>query len=128
MRIRLAAFAALGAATTLGCAPMAAPPALTHGLSADMLSAMRADAARRTGAAADAVRVLSVQPVTWPDASIGCPQPGMAYAQVLVPGWLVRLEAGGRPFGYHAARAGRWVMCPAEQAQPPAATQADPRV
>jgi hypothetical protein len=121
-------FAAFAAAATLGCAPMAATPAPTHGLGADMLAAMRADAARRTGAADDAVRVASVQPVTWPDASIGCPQPGMAYAQMLVPGWLVRLEAGGRQLGYHAARGGRWVMCPPEQAQPPLATQDDPRV
>ncbi len=120
--------AALAAAATLGCAPMAAPPAFTHGLPAEMLLAMRADAARRSGTDDDAVRVESVQPVTWPDASIGCPQPGMAYAQVLVPGWQVRLEVAGQRLGYHAARGGRWLMCPPEQAQPPLAAQVDPRV
>lgn len=123
--MRIAA-AALAAAALLGCAPMHAEPTppLTpiHGLSVELLAAMRTDAARRAGVAEAAVRVAAVQPVTWPDASIGCPQPGMAYAQVLVPGWRVQIEAGGRPLDYHVGRGGRWLMCPAGQAQPPLST------
>ena len=114
--------AALAASLTLGCTSMAAEPVPTHGLGAEMLGAMRSDAARRAGSAESAVQVASVQPVTWPDASIGCPQPGMVYAQMLVPGWRVVLEAGGRRYDYHAARGGRWLVCPAGQAQPPLAT------
>lgn len=114
--------AALAACLTLGCTPMAAEPVPTHGLGADMLLALRTDAARRAGAAESAVKIASVQPVTWPDASIGCPQPGMAYAQLLVPGWRVVLEAGGRRWDYHAARGGLWLHCPPGQAQPPLAT------
>lgn len=114
--------AMLGAALMLGCAPMASESVALHGLSAETLAAMRADAARRTGQAATAVRVVSVQPVTWPDASMGCPQPGMAYAQLLLPGWLVQMEGGGQRLGYHAERGGRWLMCPAPRAQPPLAT------
>lgn len=107
---------------------MAAPLPPTHGLPAEMLTAMQADAARRAGASEAAVRVASVQPVTWPDASIGCPQPGMAYAQLLVPGWRVMLDAGSQRLDYHAARGGRWLHCPPQQAQPPLTTQPDPRV
>lgn len=114
--------AALAACLTLGCTTMAAEPVPTHGLSAEILGAMRADAARRAGGAESAVKVTSVQPVTWPDASIGCPQPGLLYAQVLVPGWRVVLDAGGRRFDYHAARGGRWLHCPPGQAQAPLAT------
>ena len=120
--------ALLAASITQGCTPMSTEPSAPHGIGAELLSAMRSDAARRAGTADSAVRVESVQPVTWPDASIGCPQPGMAYAQVLVPGWRLTLDAAGRRFDYHAARGGRWLHCPPGQAQPPLTTQPDPRV
>lgn len=120
-RAGLISLAALAAAA-LGCAPMAAEPVPTHGLAAATLAAIRADAAARAGVAAAAVRLESVQPVTWPDASLGCPQPGMAAVQMLLPGWLLRVEAGGRRYGYHAEGGGRWLMCPAQRAQPPLST------
>lgn len=54
------------------------------------------------------VTVISVRPVEWPDSSIGCPQPGQAYLQVITPGHKISLrargqvhvmhEAGGKPF------------------------------
>ncbi|MEO0615075.1 MAG: hypothetical protein AAFY69_02970 [Pseudomonadota bacterium] len=54
------------------------------------------------------VTVVSVRPVDWPDSSIGCPQPGQAYAQVITPGHKIAVrargeihvlhEAGGKPF------------------------------
>lgn len=107
---------------TLGCTSMPALALLPHGLPAEMLAALRADAARQGGIAEAEVRLASVQPVTWPDASIGCPQPGMLYAQMLVPGWRVTLQAGERRYDYHAARSGRWLHCPPGRAQPPLAT------
>jgi len=116
--------AALAAATLLGCAPMHAEPAPppAHGLAPDLLAAMRADAARRGHVADAEARVVSVQPVTWPDGAIGCPQPGMVYTQMLVPGWLVQIEAGTQRLAYHVGRGGRWLMCPQGQAQPPLTT------
>jgi hypothetical protein len=60
------------------------------------------DLARRTGIAIDQITVLEVQPVTWPDGGLGCPQPGMAYIQVTVDGLLIRLHAGGRDYEYHS--------------------------
>jgi hypothetical protein len=35
--------------------------------------------------------VMSV-PRDWPDSSIGCPQPGMAYAQIIIPGYIVTVD------------------------------------
>ena len=35
------------------------------------------------------LEVVSATAMTWPDASLGCPQPGKMYAQVLTPGYLV---------------------------------------
>jgi hypothetical protein len=28
----------------------------------------------------------------WPDSSIGCPQPGMAYSQIITPGYIVTVD------------------------------------
>ena len=41
------------------------------------------------------LEVVSATAMTWPDASLGCPQPGMLYAQVLTPGYLVVIRDGG---------------------------------
>ncbi len=60
------------------------------------------DLARRTGIPVDQITVVEVQPVTWPDGSLGCPQPGMAYTQVMVDGLLIRLRVGGRDYAYHS--------------------------
>lgn len=60
-----------------------------------------ADAARRAGVAASGVRVVRVEPREWPDRSLGCPKPGMGYAQAITPGYLIVLEAAGRSFEYH---------------------------
>ncbi|HUX76527.1 MAG TPA: hypothetical protein VMY40_07820 [Anaerolineae bacterium] len=47
------------------------------------------------------VTVLSSERVEWPDASLGCPQPGMVYAQVVTPGYLFLLEAAGDQYEVH---------------------------
>ena len=40
------------------------------------------------------VDVLSAVLVTWPDASLGCPQPDMQYAQVVTDGSIIELGVG----------------------------------
>jgi len=62
----------------------------------------RDDLARKLGIPLDQIIVSSAQAVTWPDSSLGCPEPGMAYAQVLTSGYLILLEAGGKIYEYHA--------------------------
>ena len=79
-----------------------------------------ADAARRTGLAPEALEVLGAEAVTWPDGSLGCPQPGMMYTQALVPGYRIRIQAGDQVLDYHAGRSGQPSLCPAEFARDPA--------
>ena len=43
--------------------------------------------ARVAGVPVAQVTVMSATPVTFPDAGLGCPEPGMAYAQVQVDGY-----------------------------------------
>ena len=43
------------------------------------------------------MRLIRDEAVTWSDGSLGCPQPGEYYTQVLVPGyWIVFDVAGHR--------------------------------
>lgn len=78
------------------------------------------DAARRTQLDAAQLRVALAEAVTWPDGSLGCPQPGREYAQVLVAGFRIRILAGANTLEYHASVRGQPFLCPAERIQGPA--------
>jgi hypothetical protein len=80
------------------------------------VDAASADAARRL---AMKPRVVSVERVTWRDGSLGCPQPGMAYTQALIPGWRIELAVGSTSVIYHASEQGRVVHCPPGRAKAP---------
>jgi hypothetical protein len=60
-----------------------------------------ADLARELGLSPGDVTVIAAREVTWPDGSLGCPEPGMMYTQALVDGTLVVLEANGQRYEYH---------------------------
>ena len=83
------------------------------------VSAARADAARRTGVAAESLALISAEVVTWSDGSLGCPQPGMMYTQALVPGSRVRLRGPHGEMAYHTSTRGALVLCPGGQAVDP---------
>lgn len=76
-----------------------------------------ADLAERLDVAAEQIEVVDVEFVTWPDGSLGCPQPGMAYTQVPQDGLLIRLEAGGETYAYHSGGGRDPFLC--EQAAAP---------
>lgn len=69
------------------------------------------DLARRLEIPITEISVLSVEAVDWPDTSLGCPQPGMAYAQVITPGFLIVLEASGQTYDYHTDEDSSVVLC-----------------
>lgn len=60
------------------------------------------DLATRLGQTDDEIELVSQEEVTWPDSSLGCPKPGMMYAQVLTPGLRIVLSAGGKQYEYHS--------------------------
>lgn len=64
-----------------------------------------AAAAAYTGVPASGIRVVDVSERVWSDRSLGCPEPGMGYAQALTPGFLISLEAGGASLHYHTDHA-----------------------
>lgn len=70
-----------------------------------------ADLSKQTGLPADQITVASVQPMEWSDASLGCPQEGMMYAQVITPGYLVVLSAQGQTYEYHTDQGTNVILC-----------------
>ena len=65
-----------------------------------VLDPVVADAANRAGVTPDQVVVVSAQSVTFGDGSLGCPQPGMAYTQMVVDGYKIVAEANGMTYDY----------------------------
>ena len=72
-----------------------------------------ADMAERLGISEDEIEVVLLESVQWRDSSLGCPEPGMVYAQVITPGYRFVLGGGGEQFEYHSAKGSeRAIFCP----------------
>jgi hypothetical protein len=76
-----------------------------------LVSQVRADLAERLSLPLTAVQLRSAEAVIWPDASLGCPQPGQMYAQIETPGYRITLVANGTDHEYHASHGGQFVLC-----------------
>ena len=76
-----------------------------------MVSAAKADLAQRLGVLEEEILVRSIEEVEWRDGSLGCPQPGMSFIQVITPGFLVVLEVDGIEYEYHTDTQGSLVLC-----------------
>ncbi|MEU4192017.1 hypothetical protein AB0E69_08975 [Kribbella sp. NPDC026611] len=81
------------------------------------LDQARADLAKRLGIDSSQIKVVSSDEVTWPDGSLGCPEPGMMYTQALVPGHRTVLEAAGKRYSYHSGGRRAPFLC--EHPKPP---------
>ncbi|MBM3958738.1 MAG: hypothetical protein FJ314_03045 [SAR202 cluster bacterium] len=51
----------------------------------------------------------SVRSIDWPDKALGCPEPGRAYASVIVRGWMIVLRHGQKLYEYHTDEDGEHV-------------------
>ncbi len=78
---------------------------------ADILDKVLTDAAARTGAARSAIQVLSAVAQTWNDGSLGCPEPGMGYIQVVTEGYQIMVSAGGQTLDYRTSAQGAVKVC-----------------
>lgn len=69
------------------------------------------DLVARTDAKRSQVEVLRAEAVTWRNSSLGCPEPGMMYSQVLTEGYWIVLGHAGREHDYRARRGGSFLLC-----------------
>ena len=74
-----------------------------------LLEKVREDLEKRVG---DKKLFLSrAEAVTWPSGALGCPEPGMAYTQALVPGYHVVFEVDGKSWDYRMNQGGWFKLC-----------------
>lgn len=59
------------------------------------------DLSFRLGVELNSIVVISIQSVDWPDSGLGCPFPGVNYAQVITPGFMILLATEGQVYFYH---------------------------
>lgn len=90
--------------------PATTPP-VTGEVPADLLDRIIADVMQRSGAAREEVRIVRDEAVTWSDGSLGCPQPGMSYLQVLIDGYWVIAQVGDTPYDYRVDGSGQFRLC-----------------
>lgn len=87
-------------------APGAANPAVR------LVQMARQSLAAQTGRDIAEMELVSVEEVDWPDSSLGCPQGGRMYLQVITPGYRITLALEGVAYRFHTDRAARVVRCP----------------
>ena len=75
------------------------------------------DLAQRLSISVTQINLVELTEVEWSDSSLGCPQPGMDYLQVITPGYLIRLEVNAQIYEYHSNRDTYFVYC--ENQSPP---------
>lgn len=83
------------------------------------------DLSRRLNVLSRDIRVVSAEAVSWPDGAMGCPLPGFAYTQAVVPGFHVVLAFAEREYHYHGGSIGRPLLCPEDRRQAPLPGTAD---
>lgn len=96
--------------------PSPTPPQ-SAGLESLIQQAVR-DLAARLSIPEDQIQLVSAEAVVWPDASLGCPQPEMAYIQIPFDGSLIILRAGERTYEYHAGGKRGLFLCEGVKTKP----------
>ncbi|NIM95906.1 MAG: hypothetical protein GTO18_19580 [Anaerolineales bacterium] len=69
-----------------------------------------ADLAARLNVSEEKIDVVKVESVEWPDTSLGCPQPGIMYADVIIPGHNVVMIVNQDIYEYHEG-SGQEIIC-----------------
>lgn len=77
----------------------------------DIIRLAISDLAARLSIDPELVHIISAESTLWPDSSLGCPQPGEAYAQVLTEGVLIQLEADDQIYEYHTDTGAQLILC-----------------
>lgn len=77
----------------------------------ELAALAKADLAKRLGIKTEEISTKSIGMKNWSDASLGCPEKGKLYAQVITSGYLIILEVEGKTYNYHTSL--YWVVfCP----------------
>ena len=101
--LALAALALAVALGLTGCDPSSEAAAGTYGEAQPLVDQAIADLAERLAVGPDEIAVQSVEATEFPDASLGVPEQGKVYAQVITPGYVIRLVVDDAVYEYHGS-------------------------
>ena len=106
----------------IGAVPApAGVPVASAALPREVRRAVVADAAQTLqGSRAHQVVLVRAEQVTWSDGSLGCPEPGRQYAQMLVPGFRVVAKTASGERVYHTDSRAVAVSCTPATVEPDA--------
>jgi hypothetical protein len=90
----------------------------TGGAPGSLVERARQDLARRLGVSTSQVTLAEASPMTWTSLALGCPAPGLAYAAVQTPGFLLVLDVFGQRYTYHTDARETFALCLQGQAAP----------
>ncbi|MCA1644491.1 MAG: hypothetical protein LC797_03155 [Chloroflexi bacterium] len=76
-----------------------------------LVEAALRDAAAHLGISAADLHVDQVDARQWGDSSLGCPQPGLMYSQIVTPGFVIIISGAGKQLEYHSDTRGPVVLC-----------------
>jgi hypothetical protein len=109
-----------GGGSATSAVPTPSGPAVNGSLGPAVLDPILADASARTGAPKESIEIVTAEARTWPDGSLGCPQRGMAYTQVVTEGYQVIVRVAGQTLDYRGSGRGGFRLCePAKPAVSP---------
>lgn len=96
--------------------PVPAPPEATEteeaaAVGEEVQRLVREDLSQRLDVSVTAIEIVSVQAVTWDDASFGCALPGIDYVRANTPGFKIVAEVEGEQYRYHTDEGQRAVLC-----------------
>ncbi len=69
------------------------------------------DAAVQLDVDPQVISVTAIEAVDWPDSSLGCPEDGGVYAQVISPGYRITVSDGTATLEYHTGLNDAFVLC-----------------
>ena len=82
-------------------APTAAPTAAPDQA---LIAGVQGLLAAHLGVQSSALAVVGYSSQTWPDGSLGCPKEGVAYAQMVTPGYTIRFAHSTREYEVHTGQ------------------------
>ena len=88
-----------------------------HGALQSLVDLARVNLAQQLGVETEAVTVQGIEEAEFPDASLGVPEPDRLYAQVITPGYAIKLIVEGQVYEYRVSDE-RLVLVPPETGAP----------
>jgi len=76
-----------------------------------LIEKAKEDLAQRLSIEKIEIELVEAKTVEWSDSSLGCPQPRIAYMQIITPGYLILLKHNNVVFEYHTNRQGSIIYC-----------------